>query len=61
MPQMEIDSLDSLLERKSAIQERLKEIAGTPLPAKEATDVVKVDYHWDILMKEMVCDHPHIT
>ena len=54
MPQMEIETQESLLERKCAIQDRLKEIAGTPLPAKELADIVKVDYHWDILMKEMV-------
>jgi hypothetical protein len=53
------DALEALSARKALLQERLKEIAGVPLSAKEQPpQPAKVDYHWDILLKEAVRKYP---
>ena len=51
---MDMDTIESLSNRKSLCQDRIKEISGTPLPPQGQQEAVKVDYHWDILLKEMV-------
>jgi hypothetical protein len=44
-----------LIGRKAEIEERLVILCGPKLPTRASeTSPIKVDYHWDFLLKEMV-------
>ncbi len=45
-----------LQDRKAVIQKRIQDISGVALPIREKVDDIKIDYHWDILLKEVVSD-----
>ena len=51
---MEMQDINILMARKTGIQQRLQEISGVYVPPRDPPQSRHVDYHWDILLKEMV-------
>ena len=52
---MDVEAYDHLADRKAAIQKKIIEISGVPLPLQSTVDPPRADYHWDIMLKEVVC------
>ncbi len=46
--------LQSLLDKRTLLQNRIQEISGIPLPIREKSEEIKTDLHWDYLLKEVV-------